>query len=151
MNLNEEVEVLKGVPLFSKIEPAKLKLIAFTSERMTYGSGQEVCHQGDPGDAMYVILGGVADVLIETDKGPLRVAELKKNGFFGETAILCDSPRNATIKASESLLTLKISKDMFYRLVSEVPAVAIEMLRELAHRVEDTNQKLREATATKAA
>ena len=151
MNLNEEVEVLKGVPLFSKIEPAKLKLIAFTSERMTYGSGQEVCHQGDPGDAMYVILGGVADVLIETDKGPLRVAELKKNGFFGETAILCDAPRNATIKASESLLTLKISKDMFYRLVSEVPAVAIEMLRELAHRVEDTNQKLRDATAHKAA
>jgi CRP-like cAMP-binding protein len=144
MNLNEEVEVLKGVPLFSKIEPAKLKLIAFTSERMTYGSGQEVCHQGDPGDAMYVILGGAADVLIDTNTGPLRVAELKKNGFFGETAILCDAPRNATIKASESLLTLKISKDMFYRLVSEVPAVAIEMLRELALRVEDTNQKLRE-------
>jgi CRP-like cAMP-binding protein len=144
MNLNEEVEVLKGVPLFSKIEPAKLKLIAFTSERMTYGSGQEVCHQGDPGDAMYVILGGAADVLIDTNTGPLRVAELKKNGFFGETAILCDAPRNATIKASGSLLTLKISKDMFYRLVSEVPAVAIEMLRELALRVEDTNQKLRE-------
>ena len=131
MNLNEEVEVLKGVPIFSKIEPAKLKLIAFTSERMTYGSGQEVCHQGDPGDAMYVILGGAADVLIDTNTGPLRVAELKKNGFFGETAILCDAPRNATIRASESLLTLKISKDMFYRLVSEVPAVAIEMLREL--------------------
>ena len=144
MNLNEEVEILKGVPIFSKIEPARLKLLAFTGERMTFGSGQEVCHQGDPGDAMYVILGGVADVLIDTDKGPLRVAELKKNGFFGETAILCDAPRNATIKASESLLTLKISKDMFYRLVSEVPAVAIEMLRELALRVEDTNQKLRE-------
>ena len=151
MNLNEDVEVLKGVPLFSKIEPAKLKLIAFTSERMTYGSGQEVCHQGDPGDAMYVILGGVADVLIDTDKGQIRVAELKKNGFFGETAILCDAPRNATIKASESLLTLKIKKDMFYKLVSEFPAVAIEMMRELAHRVEDTNQKLRDATANKAA
>ena len=151
MNLNEEVEVLKGVPLFSKIEPAKLKLIAFTSERMTYGSGQEVCHQGNPGDAMYVILGGVADVLIDTDKGQIRVAELKKNGFFGETAILCDAPRNATIKASESLLTLKIKKDMFYKLVSEFPAVAIEMMRELAHRVEDTNQKLRDATANKAA
>jgi CRP-like cAMP-binding protein len=151
MNLNEEVEILKGVPIFSKIEPAKLKLIAFTGERMTFGTGQEVCHQGETGDSMYVILGGVADVLIETDKGPLRVAELKKNGFFGETAILCDAPRNATIKASESLLTLKISKDMFYRLVSEFPAMAIEMMRELAHRVEDTNKKLREATAKKAA
>src|SRR5215468_6270352 len=144
MNLNEEVEILKGVPLFAKMEPAKLKLLAFTGERMTFNTDQEVCHQGDPGDAMYVILGGVADVLIDTDKGPLRVAELKKNGFFGESAILCDAPRNATIKASESLLTLKISRDMFYRLVSEIPAVAIEMLRELAQRVDETNQKLSE-------
>ena len=39
MNLNEEVEILKGVPLFSKMEPARLKLIAFTGERMTYGTG----------------------------------------------------------------------------------------------------------------
>jgi len=151
MNLNEEVEILKGVPLFSKVEPARLKLIAFTGERMTYGSGQEVCHQGEPGDAMYVILRGVADVLIDTPTGPLRVAQLKKNGFFGETAILCDAPRNATITASESLLTLKISKDMFYRLVTEVPSMAVEMMRELALRVEDANQKLREATAPKAA
>ena len=152
MNLNEEVEILKRVPLFSKVELARLKLIAFTGERMTFGTGQEVCHQGDPGDAMYVILGGVADVLIDTPTGPLRVAQLKKNGFFGETAILCDAPRNATIKASESLLTLKISKDMFYRLVSEFPTIAIEMMRELALRVEDTNQKLRALTAaTKAA
>jgi CRP/FNR family cyclic AMP-dependent transcriptional regulator len=151
MNLNEEVEILKGVPLFAKMEPAKLKLLAFTGERMTFGSGQEVCHQGEPGDAMYVILRGVADVLIDTPTGQLRVAQLKKNGFFGETAILCDAPRNATITASESLLTLKISKEMFYRLVSEFPSMAVEMMRELAQRVEDTNQKLREATANKAA
>ena len=151
MNLNEEVEVLKGVPIFAKMEPAKLKLLAFTGERMTFGAGQEVCHQGDLGDAMYVILGGVADVLIDTEKGQIRVAELKKNGFFGETAILLDAPRNATIKASESLLTLKISKDMFYRLVAEVPQMAIEVMRELAHRVEETNKKLREATAKLAA
>jgi CRP/FNR family transcriptional regulator, cyclic AMP receptor protein len=151
MNLNEEVEVLKGVPLFAKIEPAKLKLIAFTSERMTYGSGQEVCHQGDPGDAMYVILGGVAEVVIDTPAGPISVAELKKNNFFGETAILCDVPRNATIKAREPLVTLKISKDMFYRLIAEFPQMAIEIMRELAHRVDDTNKKLQEATANKAA
>ena len=38
MNLNEEVEILKGVPLFAKMEPAKLKLLAFTGERMTFTS-----------------------------------------------------------------------------------------------------------------
>jgi len=151
MNLNEEVEVLKGVPLFAKMEPAKIKLLAFTGERMTFGAGQEVCHQGDLGDAMYVILGGAADVLVDTEKGQIRVAELKKNGFFGETAILLAAPRNATIKASESLVTLKISKDMFYSLVSEVPQMAIEVMRELAQRVEETTKKLSEATAKLAA
>ena len=53
--------------------------------------------------------------------------------------------------ASEPLTTLKITKDMFYRLVAEFPQMAIEIMRELAHRLEDTNKKLREATATKAA
>ena len=146
MNLNEEVEVLKGVPIFAKIEPAKLKLLAFTGERVNYGEGQELCHQGDPGDAMYVILGGVADVLIDSPSGQIQVAQLRKNNFFGETAILCDAPRNATIKAREPLITLKISKDMFYRLVAEFPQMAVEVMRELAHRLEDTNQKLQAAT-----
>ena len=149
MNLNEEVELLKLVPIFAKIEQAKLKLLAFTSERVNFTAGQEVCHQGDPGDTMYVILGGVADVLIDTPSGQIQVAEMKKNDFMGEIAILCDVPRTATIKAKEPLSTLKITKDMFYRLVEEVPQMAIEVMRELAHRVEDTNQKL--LAATKAA
>jgi CRP-like cAMP-binding protein len=76
---------------------------------------------------------------------------MKKNNFVGDMAILCDVPRTATIKARESLTTLRISKDMFYRLVAEVPQMAIEVMRELAHRLEDTNKKLREATVNKAA
>jgi len=147
MNLNEEVEVLKGVPIFAKMELSKLKLIAFTGERMNYSEGQELCHQGDPGDAMYVILGGVAEVLIDTPTGPIPVAELRKNNFVGETAILCDAPRNATVKAREPLVTLKISKEMFYRLVAEFPQMAIEIMRELAHRVDDANKRVEEATA----
>ena len=146
MNLNEEVELLKGVPIFSKVEQARLKLLAFTSERVNFGVGKEVCHQGDPGDTMYVILGGTADVLIDTPTGQISVAEMKRNSFFGEIAILCDVPRTATIKAKEPLATLKITKDMLYRLVAEFPEMAIEIMRELAHRLEDTNQKLRAAT-----
>ena len=146
MNLNEEVELLKGVPIFSKVEQAKLKLLAFTSERVNFAAGQEVCHQGDPGDTMYVILGGVADVLIDTANGQIAVAEMQRNSFFGEIAILCDVPRTATIKAREPLSTLKITKDMFYRQVAEFPQMAVEIMRELAHRLEDTNEKLRAAT-----
>ena len=147
MNLNEEVELLKGVPIFSKVEPAKLKLLAFTSERMNFAAGQELFHQGDQGDAMYVILGGVADVLIDVEGGQqIAVAEMKRNNFVGDMAILGDVPRTATVTAREQLTTLKISKDMFYRLVAEFPQMAVEVMRELAHRLEDTNQKLQAAT-----
>ena len=49
MNLNEEVELLKGVPIFAKIEPAKLKLLAFTSERMNFADGPGALPSGRPG------------------------------------------------------------------------------------------------------
>jgi CRP/FNR family cyclic AMP-dependent transcriptional regulator len=149
MSLVEEVELLKGVPLFAKIEPARLKLLAFTSERLTFDAGQELFHQGDVGDAMYVILRGAADVLIDTPGGQVKVAELKANSFVGDIAILREVPRTATVVAHEALTALKITKDMFYRMVEEFPTMAVEMMRELAHRLEDTNQKLREATARK--
>ena len=142
MSLLEEVELLRRVPLFADIEPAKLKLIAFTSERVTFDPGQYVFHQGDMGDAAYIIMDGDADVLIDGPGGARAVARVGRNEFIGEIAILCDVPRTATIKAREPLSTLKITKDMFYRLVAEFPQMAVEIMRELAHRVEDTNQKL---------
>ena len=145
MNLNEEVELLKGVPIFSKVEQARLKLLAFTSERVNYAAGQELCHQGDPGDAMYGILGGVADVLIDTDKGQIRVAEMRKNDFIGEIAILCDVPRTATVKAKSELIALRIAKDVFFQLVQQFPQMSVELMRELAGRLERTNQKLQQA------
>ena len=147
MSIHEEVELLKTVPIFAKIEPAKLKLLAFTSDRLTFDAGQEICHQGDIGDAMYVILGGSADILIDSSNGPIKVAELNRNGFFGEMAILCDVPRTATVTAREKLTALKIPKEMFLRLVAEFPQMAVEIMRELAHRVDDMNVKLAAAKA----
>lgn len=142
MSIHEEVELLKGVPLFAKLEPNKLKLLAFTSERLTFAPGQDLFRQGEVGDAMYVVLGGAADIIIETPSGPLKVAELKKNGFVGEIAILCDVPRTATVTVREKLTTLKITKELFFRMVTEFPTMAVEIMRELAHRLDDTNRQL---------
>ena len=154
MSLNEEVELLRSVPLFAKIEPSKLKLLAFTSERLTFAANQVLFNQGDIGDAAYVIIDGQADVVVDTPNGPLTVAKVGKNAFVGEIAILIDVPRTATIRASTRLETLKISKDLFFRLVKEFPEMAVEIMRELARRVEamnvrlaDANRKLGEAGA----
>jgi CRP-like cAMP-binding protein len=54
-------------------------------------------------------------------------------------------PRTATIQATSQLETLKISKDLFFRLVKEFPTMAVEIMRELARRLEQTNVQLTEA------
>lgn len=142
MSLNEEVELLRQIPMFAKVEQSKLKLLAFTSERLVFQADQVICEQGDQGDSMYIIVDGSADVIVNLPAGPLTVASLKKNNFFGEIAILCDVPRTATVRASTSLTALKITKDLFYRLVSEFPLMAVEIMREIAARLDNTTQDL---------
>jgi CRP-like cAMP-binding protein len=144
MSLKEEVDVLRSIPLFAKLEPAKLKLLAFTSERLSFAPGQPLFNQGDAGDAAYVIIDGEADVLIDTAGGKTRVATLPRNAIVGEIAILCDVPRTATVVAKSSLVVLRIAKDTFFRLVTEFPQMAVEIMRVLAQRLERTNAQLRD-------
>lgn len=144
MGLLDEVELLRKIPIFSKIEPSKLKLLAFTSERLTYAEGDVLFEQGDAGDAAYIIIGGKADVVVDTPGGPLIVATLDENEIVGEIAILCDVPRTATVKAKTEVTTLRITKDLFFSLVVEFPQIAVEIMRELAHRLEVTTARLRE-------
>ena len=78
MSLTKDVEVLRNIPLFATVDPAKLKLLGFTSERLEYISGDELFHQGDYGDAAYIILEGEADVLVDTPTGAVKVATLAR-------------------------------------------------------------------------
>jgi CRP-like cAMP-binding protein len=145
MSLSEEVDLLRSIPLFAKIEPSKLKLLAFTSERLNFDPGQVLFKQGDPGDAAYIVMSGDARISVDTPKGRLDVATLGKGDIVGEIAILCDVPRTATVEAKTQLIALRISKDLFFRLVTEFPQMAIEIMRELAQRLDKTTAQLRDA------
>lgn len=145
MSLIEEVELLRNIPLFCKIEPSKLKLLAFTSERLTFTEGQDLVVQGDMGDSAYVLVEGTADVIVNTPDGPLTVAKVSRNAIIGEIAIICDVPRTATVRATSELTALRISKELFFQLVTEFPQMAVEMMRELARRLERTTAQLTEA------
>ncbi len=147
MTLQQDVDVLRKVPLFAKIEPAKLKLLAFTSEHLEFTPGQPLCCQGEPGDAAFVVLDGSADVLVESAQGPVKVAEVGKHDIVGEIAILCNVPRTATVKATTRLAALRVSKDGFFNLVTQFPAVGVEVMQELAGRLLQTTQRLTETSA----
>jgi CRP-like cAMP-binding protein len=145
MLLKDEVDLLRKVPLFAQVEPAKLKLLAFTSSRMVFQPGQELFRQGDPGDAAYLIISGEADVVAETPAGEVPVAKVGQNAVVGEIAILCDVPRTATVRAGTRLETLKIEKEHFLRLLREFPNIAVEVMRELADRLLKTTAELSQA------
>ena len=145
MQLKDEVELLRRMPLFCKVAPSKLKLLAFTSNRVSYSPGQVLFNQGDPGDAAYVVLSGTADVLVNADGDQIKVAIVEPNSIVGEIAILCDVARTATVSATAPLETLRIRKDQFVRMLAEFPEMAVEIMRVLAERLNRTTAELAEA------
>ena len=151
MTLEEDVELLRTIPLFAKIEPSKLKLLAFTSQRLTFKPGDSLFHQGDVGDALYIIVEGDAEVLVDAPGGPMTVATMGKNDFVGDIAVLCDVPRTATVTAKSELITMRISKELFFQLVCQFPQIAIEIMRVLAHRLDVTTRQLQDAVSKLAA
>ena len=142
MTLETEVQSLRQVPMFRDVDPARLKLLAFTSERVQFADGQRFFSQGDPSDAAYVILDGRANVLLNTPGGDIQVAELGSNALVGEMGILSDTPRSATIMAAEPTTALRIDKRVFLELLAQFPQMSLAIMRELAKRLERTNAQL---------
>ena len=145
MLLNDEVKMLQQVPLFAGVSPAKLKLLAFTSERVIYRAGDVLFQQGDIGDSAVVILSGEADVVVDGANGPIKVAEMGANAIVSEIAILCDIARTATVIARTEIEALRISKENFLKLLSDFPEMTIEVMRVLAQRLSHTTIELTEA------
>ena len=65
----------------------------------------------------------------------------------GDIAVLCDVPRTATVTATSKLTTMRITKDLFFQLVCQFPQIAIEIMRELAHRLDVTTRQLQDAVS----
>jgi ABC-type bacteriocin/lantibiotic exporter with double-glycine peptidase domain len=140
--LAEEVQLLRGIPLLSGLDRSTLKLIAFTSERLTFEAGEEMFHQGDTGEATYIIMDGTAEIWIDTDEGEEMLRPVKSNEVIGEIALLADVPRTATIKVTSRLTALQLSKNQLLNLIDQDRQIAIEMMRVLAFRLNDTTKRL---------
>ena len=142
MSLEQEVELIRQFPIFSKIQLAMQKLLCFSSERLTYDAGQVMFNAGDAADAAYIIIDGSVEISVPTPSGPIIVNQLGKNELLGEIAIFGDVPRTATAKAMSKVETLKISKDMFVKVIRENPDAAVELIKILAGRLANTTSQL---------
>jgi ABC-type bacteriocin/lantibiotic exporter with double-glycine peptidase domain len=140
--LAEEVQLLRGLPLLSGLDRSTLKLIAFTSEKLIFEAGEEMFHQGDPGEDAYIVVDGAAEIWIDTEDGEEMLRQVKPNELIGEIALLAEVPRSATVKVTSRLTALQLSKSQLINLIEQDRQIAVEMMRVLAFRLDDTTKKL---------
>jgi CRP-like cAMP-binding protein len=142
MSLEQEVELIRQFPIFAQIQPAMQKLLCFSAERLTYNAGQVMFKAGDMGDAAYIVIEGKVEISVPSSSGPIVVNMVGRNEIIGEIAIFGDVPRTATAKAVTRLETLRISKELFAKIIRENPDAALELIRVLAARLANTTAQL---------
>ncbi len=147
MSIEQEVELIRRIPMFQRIQPAMQKLLCFGSERLTYDPGQALVKVGEPADAAYVIIEGTVEVSVDSPKGPLVISQSGPNELIGEIAIFGDVPRTATVTATTRVEALKISKELFINIIRQNPDAAIAVLRVLATRLANTTRQLTRTVA----
>ncbi len=131
-----DTELLARIPFFAGLDRSRLKLLAFTSERQVVNAHEVLFRQGDTAKMACVIVDGTFSIIAETGEGRVKVADAVRGGVIGELALLCEAPRTATVQANERSIVLKISKDVFIKLINDNPAVGANLSRILANKLE---------------
>lgn len=125
------IEFLQRNALFKNLSAGTLAEVADKMSLERFSADEIVLRQGDPGDKLYVIRTGSAEVLVTKDGETRQVATLGQGDFFGEAALISGEPRNATVKAKTSLECYTLGKDDFKRVIDASPPFRDELRRVL--------------------
>jgi CRP-like cAMP-binding protein len=147
MSLQSVVEVLGENPIFRKVHPKRLRVVAMMGETLHYRPGERLFERGDEGDSAFVVIDGSVDVLVPVEDGEAAVARLGRGEVFGEMAVLTDAPRSTAIAAHDPLEVLRIDRGALLSLLREFPDISIELIRLLARRLAATTRDYAEARA----
>lgn len=116
----EKIIFLKSVDIFEHATIEQLGRIAGLTEEARFESGQTIFKEGEPGDALYLVLSG--RVLIE--RNGVTIREIEERDAFGTLEVLDFHPRAATAKAAGQVRALKLDGRQFHDLL----ALDIEMV-----------------------
>jgi CRP-like cAMP-binding protein len=127
-------DALSTVPLFAGLSQRHLRKVAEKATMKRFAPLTAIVRAGDPGDAFFIILDGSASVR----RAGKRAVKLGPGDFFGELALLDAAPRNATVEADGEVLTMRLGRAAFVKLLESEPKVSIAMLRALAARARES-------------
>jgi CRP/FNR family transcriptional regulator, cyclic AMP receptor protein len=131
LHRNEKVEWIRHVPLFMQCSKRELAQIAGIADEIDLREGKVLIREGERGREFFVLLEGNAEVT----KDGRRINTLGPGDFFGEIALVSQSPRTATVTATSPVHTLVITDRSFRRLLDDQPEIQRKVLVALAERL----------------
>lgn len=142
--MNEEIEVLRNVPIFGELSDQELERIASLGVRKKYKKGGIILLEEETGAALFVIMTGKVKIVRMDDDGrEVILSILGESDFFGEMAILDGSTRSASVVATSKAELFMIHRGDFLKALNDYPSVAIALLRELTNRLRKADAQIK--------
>jgi CRP/FNR family transcriptional regulator, cyclic AMP receptor protein len=135
-------EILSKVPAFANLAPRDLKEVAAIVHKREYRVGEPVFYQGDPGLGMYIVQDGeVSIAIMGKDGNEQELAVLGEGDFFGELALLDESPRSANAISKTDCTLIGFFRPDLFELIEKENTLGIKIVLKLA---EIVAQRLRQ-------
>ncbi|HKB77934.1 MAG TPA: cyclic nucleotide-binding domain-containing protein [Myxococcales bacterium] len=127
----EKVLFLKSIDLFRGLPGEELATIAEIAEEQPFAAGDPVFAEGEPGDALYLLVEGA----VKVHRGGEQLAQLGARDVFGEMAVLDSQPRSASVTVLKDAVLLKIGRDDFRDILQERPEIGMGIIQVLSRRL----------------
>jgi CRP/FNR family transcriptional regulator, cyclic AMP receptor protein len=145
----DRVQFLKTVPFFDQLSNRQLKNVSDIMFERTYEADESIFEEGQPGAALFLILEGKIAIEISRETSTTRLAVLETGAFFGEMALLDDTPRSANARALERTRTLALYRNDLNGLIQRDAQTACQIYRSLAGMIGDRLRSTNELVRTK--
>ena len=136
----EKIVALSQGQLLAHLPIETLYTLAQKADEVVYEPGQALCRQGEPGDAVYIVLSGEAEVVQEREGEMRRIGFCRPGEWVGEMAILDPGPRMATVRAKQEPLTALVVQGTDFRtLLNHDAATSMSVIRLMVKRLRGAN------------
>lgn len=140
-------DLLSKVPAFGSLTTRELKEVAAIVHRRQYRTGEPVFYQGDPGLGMYMIQEGEVSIALGSkDALEEELAVLTEGDFFGEIALMDESPRTANALCKSDCTLIGFFRPDLFELIEKKPRlgtkIVIKLAEIIAQRLRKTDKEL---------
>jgi CRP/FNR family cyclic AMP-dependent transcriptional regulator len=146
--MSTAVELLAEVALFQSLDDDERVALAANLEEVRFAKGQMIFQYGEPGESLYIVQSGEAEVFIKDNTGNRMVLEVLSRGkYFGEVSLLDKGARTASVVTTEDLQALRLKRENLESFLLKYPAAAIDILTVMGKRLRKDVEMLRHSAS----